>query len=170
MNKGWTVGKRLLQHERASQTGAMPGGGGPRQASLQELAKRYIGADEKGRVDDVDLRQRLSEHMMSAKAQNLTLARTLAEAKSGAVEASNAASTLKNAATGVAQIRSELTMEIMGNRGVGWEGEGFTAEELAQVRMFLTGKAMSIYGGSYEIQNNIISKRILGLPDLTGSS
>jgi hypothetical protein len=29
---------------------------------------------------------------------------------------------------------------------------------------------MSIYGGSQEIQNNIISKRILGLPDATHST
>jgi alkylation response protein AidB-like acyl-CoA dehydrogenase len=33
------------------------------------------------------------------------------------------------------------------------------------VRNWLTGKATTIYGGSYEIQNNIITKRILGLPD-----
>jgi alkylation response protein AidB-like acyl-CoA dehydrogenase len=112
----------------------------------------------------------MSEHMMSAKAQALTLARVQAEAKSGVIEASNTASTLKNAATAVAQTRSELTLEIMGSRVFGWEGPGFSADELQQVRGWLTGKAMSIYGGSYEIQNNIISKRILGLPDMTGSS
>jgi alkylation response protein AidB-like acyl-CoA dehydrogenase len=38
------------------------------------------------------------------------------------------------------------------------------------VRGWLSGKAMSIYGGSFEIQNNIISKRILGLPDPTQST
>jgi alkylation response protein AidB-like acyl-CoA dehydrogenase len=38
------------------------------------------------------------------------------------------------------------------------------------VRGWLFGKAMSIYGGSAEIQNNIISKRILGLPDTTQST
>ena len=35
------------------------------------------------------------------------------------------------------------------------------------MRSWLWGKAMSIYGGSQEIQFNIVSKRILGLPDLT---
>jgi alkylation response protein AidB-like acyl-CoA dehydrogenase len=171
INKGWTVGKRLLQHERASQTGAPQGGGAaPRGSSLEAIAKRYLGTDEDGRLADLDLRTRMSEHMMSAKAQALTLARVQAEAKSGVIEASNTASTLKNAATAVAQTRSELTLEIMGSRGFGWEGPGFSADELQQVRGWLTGKAMSIYGGSYEIQNNIISKRILGLPDMTGSS
>ncbi len=37
--------------------------------------------------------------------------------------------------------------------------------ERAAVRGWLSGKATTIFGGSFEIQNNIISKRILGLPD-----
>jgi len=53
----------------------------------------------------------------------------------------------------------------MGTAGLGWEGEGFTPGELAAVRTWLGGKATTIYGGSAEIQNNIISKRILDLPD-----
>ena len=65
----------------------------------------------------------------------------------------------------VGQDRSELTIEIFGNRGFGWEGEGFSAAELGAVKGWLGGKATSIYGGSQEIQNNIISKRILELPD-----
>jgi alkylation response protein AidB-like acyl-CoA dehydrogenase len=84
--------------------------------------------------------------------------------------ATNAASVLKNSATHVAQTRAELTLEIFGNQGLGWEGEAYTREELETVRGWLSGKAMSIYGGSFEIQNNIISKRILGLPDNTQSS
>jgi alkylation response protein AidB-like acyl-CoA dehydrogenase len=35
------------------------------------------------------------------------------------------------------------------------------------VREWLWGKAISIYGGSAEVQNNIISKNILGLPETT---
>ena len=42
-----------------------------------------------------------------------------------------------------------------------------TAEELASVRGWLFGKAFTIFGGSQEVQSNIVSKRILGLPDLT---
>ena len=58
----------------------------------------------------------------------------------------------------------------MGHQGLGWEGEAFDKDEIEAVRGWLGGKAMSIYGGSAEIQNNIISKRILGLPDSTGSA
>ena len=74
---------------------------------------------------------------------------------------------LKNAATVVSQTRMELMLEIMGNRALGWEGNGFTKEEIDTTRAWLLGKAMSIYGGSAEIQNNIIAKRILGLSDRT---
>ena len=48
----------------------------------------------------------------------------------------------------------------MGTQGLGWDGDGFTEEERAAVRGWLSGKATTIYGGSSEIQNNIISKRI----------
>jgi alkylation response protein AidB-like acyl-CoA dehydrogenase len=167
LNVGWTVGKRLLQHERASQTGA--GGMGTRQTPLQEMAKKSFGVDEAGRIDNPDLRNRVVEHAMHAKAHNLTIARAMAEAK-GNNSPGNAPSVLKNSASVLGQTRAELTLEIMGYGGLGWEGEGFTAEEIQTVRGWLAGKAMSIYGGSFEIQNNIISKRILGLPDNTGSA
>ena len=72
---------------------------------------------------------------------------------------------MKNAGTKVGQDRAELLVEIMGSQGLGWEGDGFKPDELATVRGWLGGKATTIFGGSFEIQNNIISKRILGLPD-----
>ena len=165
INVGWTVGKRLLQHERASQTGMRMAGG--RETPLQDIAKRYVGVDDNGRIADADLRTRLTRHLMDAKVHGLTLARAAAEAKEAA---GNAASILKNSATNVAQTRAELTLEIMGQQGLGWTGETFAPEEIEAVRSWLGGKAMSIYGGSAEIQNNIISKRILGLPDTTQST
>ena len=167
LNGGWTVGKRLLQHERASQTGASMGGG--RATPLQDIAKRYVGTDEAGQLADPDLRTRLTRHLMDAKIHTLTLARVMAESKE-ASGATNGASVLKNSATVVSQTRAELTLEIMGGQGLGWAGSDFTGEELETVRGWLGGKAMSIYGGSVEIQNNIISKRILNLPDNTQST
>jgi alkylation response protein AidB-like acyl-CoA dehydrogenase len=166
LNVGWTVGKRLLQHERASQTGTAGGG---RPVPLHEVAKRYVEVTADGKIADTDLRTRLTRHLMDARIHNLTLARVMAESKE-ANGATNGASVLKNSATVVSQTRAELTLEIMGHQGLGWEGEAFTTEEIETVRGWLSGKAMSIYGGSVEIQNNIISKRILGLPDATGSA
>ena len=165
LNKGWTVVKRLLQHERASQTGARMAGAA-NEERFQDMAKRYVGADDSGRLADADLRTRLTNHLMDAKAHSLTAARIVAEAK-GNVEVSAAASILKNSATTVAQTRSELTLELMGYNGLGWEGEQYAPEEISTVRSWLGGKAMSIYGGSFEVQNNIIAKNILGLPETT---
>ena len=166
LNDGWSVIKRLLQHERQSQTGSRSAGTASKPEPIQDMALRYAGADEKGRLADPDLRGRIPNYLMDASAHSLTIARITAEAK-GNVNVSAAASILKNSATQVAQTKAELTVELMGTQGLGWEGNDFTQQELGHVREWLSGKAMSIYGGSFEVQNNIISKNILGLPETT---
>ena len=166
LNDGWSVIKRLLQHERQSQTGSRSAGTASKPEPIQDMALRYAGADEKGRLADPDLRGRIANYLMDASAHSLTIARITAEAK-GNVNVSAAASILKNSATQVAQTKAELTVELMGTQGLGWEGNDFTQQELGHVREWLSGKAMSIYGGSFEVQNNIISKNILGLPEPT---
>lgn len=165
LNAGWSVGKRLLQHERSSQTGVGMGGGGSR-ATLPELARKYVGTDDDGRLSDTDLRSRLTENLMDAKAISLTAARIRDESR-GQAKVTAAASIMKNASSSMQQRRAELCLEIMGHSGLGWEQAGFTSEEVETVRGWLASKAVSIYGGSYEIQNNIISKNILGLPETT---
>ncbi|MFT4614199.1 MAG: alkylation response protein AidB-like acyl-CoA dehydrogenase [Bacteroidia bacterium] len=165
LNDGWSVIKRLLQHERQSQTNAPQAS--VKEESLQMVAKRYLGTDSRGRLADSDLRGRIADQLMDAAAHNLTVSRIMAGARGGNVEVTATASILKNTATDVAQNRSELLLEIMGSQGVGWESGEFTDEEVGTVREWLGGKAMSIYGGSYEVQKNIISKNILGLPETT---
>lgn len=165
LNDGWSVVKRLLQHERQSQTSA-PSAPKVDEEPLQEQAKRYVGTNDDGTLADPDLRLRIVRNLMDAEAHKLTVSRITAEAK-GKVNVSAAASILKNSMTRVAQTKAELTMEMMGNQGIGWEGHQFTEDELTSVRSWLFGRAMSIYGGSAEIQNNIISKNILGLPETT---
>jgi len=165
LNDGWSVIKRLLQHERQSQTSA-DRRKLDNEEPLPDLAKRYVGTDADGTLADKDLRARLIDNLMADQAHALTVARIRAEAQ-GQVKVSAAASILKNSATTVAQTKADLKMEIMGSQGVGWEGEAFEADELASVREWLFGKAASIYGGSYEVQYNIIAKNILGLPETT---
>lgn len=164
LNDGWSVIKRLLQHERQSQTSTRRSL--DNEEPIQDLAKRYVGTDEDGKLADPDLRVRLADHLMDAQAHRLTGARVREEAK-GNVKVSAAGSILKNAATSVAQTKAELRLEIMGNQGIGWEGDAYEADELTATRDWLFGKASSIYGGSFEVQNNIISKNILGLPETT---
>jgi len=162
LNGGWTVGKRLLQHERSGQ-GNMRGAVS---VSIADIAKKYVGVDEQGRLADADLRSRLAKHMIDAHAHNLTLQRAVAEAR-GNLNPSATTSVMKNSGTWVGQERAELTLEIMGAQGLGWDGDDFSKDERQAVRSWLSGKATTIFGGSQEIQSNIVSKRILGLPDTT---
>ena len=162
MNGGWTIGKRLLQHERSGQGGARMMGGG----SVVDLAKKYVGLDEQGRIADSDLRTRIARHMIDARAHGLTMQRAAEEAK-GNINPSATTSVMKNSGTWIGQEKAELTLEIMGGQGLGWEGDAFSRDEREAVRTWLSGKATTIFGGSQEIQSNIVSKRILGLPDTT---
>jgi len=166
LNGGWTVGKRLLQFERDGQGGNNRGANfrGSDNRSVDELAKLYAGVDAEGRIADRDLRARVAGHLMDQDAMRLTVKR-MAEGPRTNEGPSAVSSIMKNANVRVAQERAELVVEIMGNRGLGWEGGGFSPEEINATRNWLAGKAMSIYGGSNEIQNNIIAKRILGLLD-----
>ncbi len=162
--QGWEIGTRLLQHERNSLSG---GSGASRMFAgkpLAQLAKEYRGANDDGTVADTDLRMRIVRHEMDQRAFMLTLRRAAMEAKSNQGP-SAATSIMKNVGARLTQDRAELSVEIMGMAGLGWEGEGFTETELAQTRTWLWGKAVSIYGGSTEIQNNVIAKRILGMLD-----
>jgi len=165
LNDGWSVVKRLLQHERQSQTTAPATSN--KVVPLQEIAKRYLGTNADGTLADADLRSRLADHLMDTASHELTIARIMADARGGNLEVTATASILKNSATDVAQGRSELLLEIMGSQGVGWETGEYSEEEVHAVREWLGGKAMSIYGGSYEVQKNIIAKNILGLPETT---
>jgi alkylation response protein AidB-like acyl-CoA dehydrogenase len=174
LNGGWTIAKRLLQHERSGIGGGGNGGGGGNNifgvgGSPASAAKTYVGMDDKGRIDDPDLRSRIIGHEMDAKAFQLTAFRMMAEARSNQGPSATT-SIMKNAGTKVGQDRAELLLEVMGTQGLGWEGDEFTPNELSTVRGWLGGKATTIFGGSQEIQSNIISKRILGLPDPLGPS
>jgi alkylation response protein AidB-like acyl-CoA dehydrogenase len=163
--QGWTIGKRLLQHERTSLSGGGSSAGRMfAGAPLSQLARKHVGVDAEGRIADTDLRMRIVRHEMDLRAFLLTLRRASLEAKASQGP-SAASSIMKNVGARILQERSELLIEIRGLAGLGWEGEGFEADALKDVRAWLFGKAVSIYGGSTEIQNNVIAKRILGMLD-----
>ena len=71
LNRGWTVGKRLLQHERSGITTLA--GGGPRNVGpkLIDVAKQYLG-EQNGKLADADYRSRIVQHQMNARSLQLT--------------------------------------------------------------------------------------------------
>jgi len=168
LNGGWTIAKRLLQFERENISASLGQGGSPTMGQatggVADTAKKYVGLDETGRLADPDLRRRLIDHTMENKAFQLTTRRAALEASSNQGP-SAATSIMKYAGAKIAQDRTELIIEAMGHQGLGWEGEAFEAGELATTRAWLRAKANSIEGGTSEINLNVVSKRVLGLPD-----
>ena len=167
LNGGWTVAKRLLQFERDNISAGLGGGsiGAPVNAlTVKSAAKDYVGLDETGRLADSDLRRRITEHLMEAQSFQLTVRRAGDEAKAGNGP-SAATSIMKYMGAKIAMDRNELIIEAIGTNGTGWEGEGFEGPELAAVRTWLRSKGNSIEGGTSEINLNVVSKRVLGLPD-----
>jgi alkylation response protein AidB-like acyl-CoA dehydrogenase len=166
LNGGWEIAKRLLQYERQNISGGFGGGGGAGGAAgdLAEIAKQYVGVDTDGQLADLDLRSRITRNKMDFQAFNLTLSRVTAESRAGNGP-SAATSIIKYAAATFAQERSELMVEAMGAQGLGWEGEGYAEPEITATRGWLRSKANSIEGGTSEVNLNVVSKRVLGLPD-----
>ncbi|MEJ0064723.1 MAG: acyl-CoA dehydrogenase family protein [Caulobacteraceae bacterium] len=166
INKGWDIAKRLLQYERQNISGGFGGGGGAGGSAgdLGEIAKHYVGADAAGAMADAELRSRITRNKMDFQALGLTIGRTAAESRAGNGP-SAATSIIKYAAATFAQERSELMVEAMGAQGLGWEGDGFSGPELTAVHGWLRSKGNSIEGGTSEVNVNVVSKRVLGLPD-----
>lgn len=164
LNKGWTVAKRLLQHERNMVAGiggnSALGGTGRR---MEDVAKEYLGEDN-GKIAHSALRTQVTEHRQNDKAFQYTLARAGEEAKAGSTDG-NIASMFKYYGTEQNKIKYELMLDLMGSQALGWEGESFSDKEIATTRNWLRSKANSIEGGTSEVQLNIIAKRVLGLPD-----
>jgi len=167
LNEGWTIAKRLLQHERSMISGMGLGSGSSGQKSktsaLAQLGKKYAGSNKENKLSDSILRTKIAKHDLNSRAFGLTLQRMGEEMKSGGPSAT--ASISKYYGTEQNKSRYELMLEAMGTNALGWEGEPFSAEELAITRDWLRTKGNSIEGGTSEVQLNVISKRVLNLPD-----
>jgi len=164
LNGGWTIAKRLLQHERQMVSGI--GGTSALGASgrrLEDSAKEYAGV-ENGRIADPALRGKVIQHRQNDLAFQYTLARAAEEARAGSSDG-NLASMFKYYGTEQNKRKYEILLEAMGTRALGWEGSGFDDREIGTTRQWLRSKANSIEGGTSEVQLNVIAKRVLGLPD-----
>jgi alkylation response protein AidB-like acyl-CoA dehydrogenase len=165
-NHGWTIAKRLLQHERSSLSGLGGGGARPDESrlSLMESARTYVGTDADGRISDPALREQLIDHDMRSRAFALTQRRSQEENQAGGT-LTFATSMFKYFSSETRKRRYELQLQVMGTQALGWDGAGFSDDELAVTRTWLRSKSGTIAGGSSEVQLNIIAKRVLGLPD-----
>lgn len=159
LNGGWEIAKRLLQYERTN----ISGFGSNTRVDVVDVARTHVGLED-GALADRDLRARIAAHKMAERAYALSTQRAQEEAKAGG-NVSHMASMFKVAGANLNQERCELMMEAAGNRGLGWAGEGFSADELATTRGWLRSKGNSIEGGTTEINLNVVAKRVLGLRD-----
>jgi acyl-CoA dehydrogenase len=155
LNGGWTVAKKLLDHERAAMA-KFTEGGAPSHDALA-VARPYLADAEPV------WRDRLAGVLMDGEAFALT-ARRLHEMAMGRQDVSAVASIMKLAQTEQEAAKYELLQQIMGQRGLSWDGGPFTDDEHHICRQWLYTKTYTIAGGSSEIQLNLIAKRVLGLP------
>ena len=169
-NKGWGVGKRLLQYERSVHGGVNTSGSTDQEtaSNLADLARCYT---SKSHIDENPcdkralnaIRSRLIKLEMNSHAFRITQKRVIAETRARAPAL--ATSILKVKGAEFTKERAECVQHVMGFKGIGWDGKEFNESEISANRHWLQSRAVSIYGGTSEIQLNIIAKRVLGLPD-----
>ncbi len=167
VDRGWTVGKRLLQFERSTHAGiniSGSQGGRTEDSKLPEQVASYVGKSSDGRIAEPAMRTRLIRHEMNTQAQQLTQQRAIAELQSRAPGFTSSAVKLTNALN--IQDGDEILMDAMGTQGYRWDTtSGATDAEVGALKRWLYQKSLTIAGGTKEVQLNIIAKRVLGLPD-----
>ena len=163
LNAGWTIAKKLLQHERAfisnfGLAGAAAGGGRSGR-DIVSIAKKHLG-EENGKIKNSFYRTEIASHKIKEHAFGLTLKRAGDEGG----KASATASMFKLYGTEHNKKRHELMVAASGVDGVAWDGDEFDQDDKNLTRAWLRTKGNSIEGGTSEVQLNVISKRVLNLP------
>jgi acyl-CoA dehydrogenase len=155
INRGWDVAKYLLAHEREmiSATGTQPS-----LPPLCSVAMQKLGTTSAGCLNDPVLRARIALFEIRNHAFSAMSERFLDMFRAGKAHPSQT-SMMKYYGTELNKERYELLMEASGYDGLIWSEEAPTARD------WLRTKANSIEGGTSEILLNIISKRILELPE-----
>lgn len=161
-NGGWTIAKFLLGNERV---GVAPVGSTKRiLARAKDLAKETSDGAGGTLLDDPLVRARIVELENELLALELTALRVVAHSADG--EPHPASSVLKLKGTELQQAVSELMVDLAGPASVA-SGAGDTSDLAEWARIstptYLNLRKASIYGGSNEIQRQIISRTILGL-------
>jgi alkylation response protein AidB-like acyl-CoA dehydrogenase len=169
-DKGWTVAKYLLGHERTGIAGVARSKRGIER--LREVAAGVVAEDGGPLINDPDFRRKIVDLEIDLAALEYTELRTLAGESSGKGPGPEA-SMLKVKGTEVGQRLTELTLEAAGHYGEpyfrGFPQEGGNAQSISPDFAFKAApsyfnmRKTSIFGGSNEIQRNIMAKAVLGL-------
>ncbi len=168
-NKGWDYAKFLLGNER---TGiARVGMSKAKVIRIKELAALEF-AGERPLIEDARFQEKLAAVEIELKALEMTQLRVVADERKMAKGRQNPASSiLKLKGSVIQQQLTELLMEVVGpyvlpyQRDFDGNNEPTVGPEYATeaAPMYFNYRKVSIYGGSNEIQRNIIAKAILGL-------
>ncbi|MET4324173.1 pimeloyl-CoA dehydrogenase large subunit [Bradyrhizobium sp. RT5a] len=165
-NKGWDYAKFLLGNER---TGiARVGVSKERIRRIRELAANF---ESGGRpmIEDSMFREKLAISEIELKALELTQLRIVAdEGKHGKGKSNPASSMLKIKGSQSQQTATELLMEMIGPFAAPYNEHPDSPDEAVDwttqiAPSYFNNRKVSIYGGSDEIQRNIIAKAVLGL-------
>ena len=167
-NKGWTYAKFLLAHERSGIAAVARSKEGIR--NLKKIASTELDRGEP-LIENPDFARKIAQLEIDLQALEYTELRTLASEQAGKGPGPES-SILKIKGTEVQMRITELVMEAVGVYAQpysrSFEGEGANAMPVGPdyshlaVPNYANMRKTSIYGGSNEIQRNIISKMILG--------
>ncbi len=166
-NEGWTCAKYLLTYERTGLAGI--GASKAVLAHLKQVARREL-CDGKPMLDDPLFRAQVAEVEMQLMAIEMSTLRILAAAREGGVPGAES-SILKVKGTEIRQAISHLLRKVLGPYALPFIEDEFElgAEPLhadysaAPASQYFNLRKLSIFGGSNEIQKNIVSKMILEL-------
>ncbi len=158
--QGWVVAMGLLGFERGVSTLGQTVGFARELDGVVDLARGN------GSIDDPVLRDRLAGLKVELGAIRSFALRALAGVEGGQDSAAGggAGSVFKLAWAGWHRRLGEVAMDVSGADGL-LARESATPYDLDEwQRLFLFSRADTIYGGSDEIQRNILAERVLGLP------
>ena len=163
-NKGWSVAKALLLHERTMLAGG-PGRAstGDQKRTLLEVARDSMNAPT-GPLPDKAVRAEIAQTEMDQMCYAATLQNVQDAAKAGKGMGPEG-SMFKLYLSELGQRSADLRQRLNGADGLIWDGDEFHPEAKESTREWLYSRASTILGGTSEIQLNIITKRVLGLPE-----
>lgn len=162
VNDGWPIANTMLAFERgggARRHGGVAGVGGD---TKRRLAPDLVAlATARGLEGDRAVRQQIARAHINDYMQSQLSLRVMASIARG--EAHGASASLIKLGLGIVQpIRAQIALDIGGRSGIAWDPDDEGAS--APAVNYLNGRIMAIAGGSNQIQRNIISERLLGLP------